>query len=283
METHSAQIRGYRTGIDVSADNGKIDWEKVREAGISFAMLRAGYGRTPDSMFARNAAMCGQLGIPFGAYWFSYAMTPEQAAREARVCLNTILPYKIDYPVAFDFEYDSVAHAERNGVFITMALASELALAFLRTVRAAGRRAVNYSNPNFLSRYFNRTVQDEFPLWLAQWQIVPELDRPPRSCEIWQYSSTGRIPGITGNVDLDVCYVDYLENEEDGVMTGEQIYNALNEYLESKGVPPWAEKELAEAVKLGITDGSGPARLTPRYETAIMAARAAKAPDQSPE
>lgn len=277
METYSARLSGYRKGVDVSEDNGSIDWEQVRTAGIEFAMLRAGYGRTADQMFARNAAMCNRLGIPCGVYWFSYAMTPEQAAQEAQICLNTILPYRIGYPVAFDYEYDSVAYAEKNGVSITMSLASNLAREFLRTVQAAGYIAVNYSNPDFLSRYFNQAVQDEFPLWLAQWRTAPNLDSPPQSCDIWQYSSTGRIPGIAGNVDLDVCYADYLKNGEDDMMTGEQIYNALNEYLESKGVPLWAEKELAEAVELGITDGISPTQLAPRYQTAMMAVRAVRA------
>ena len=92
---------------------------------------------------------------------------------------------------------------------------------------------------------------------------------------MWQYSDSGTIPGVSGPVDLDVCYGNYPEEEKHlGYMTGKQIYNALNGYMDTLPVPEWAKKELAEAEKLGITDGQNPARLIPRYQAAIMAKRA---------
>lgn len=268
-------MSGYIKGIDVSEHNGVIDWEKVKASGVGFAMVRAGYGLTADKRFVSNATECTRLGIPFGVYWFSYAMSAERAAQEAAACLGLIAPYTLNCPVAFDFEYDSVNYASKKGVTITTALASEMARAFCRTVRAAGYPAMNYANPDYLNRYFDAGIQKEFPLWLAQWPNgTPSLDKPPRSCDIWQYSEKGSAPGISGPVDLDVCYTMNQTDAKAAPMTGEQIYHALNEYLSSQKIPEWAGKELAEAVELGITDGKNPTRLATRYEAAILAKRA---------
>lgn len=262
-------------GIDVSEHNGVIDWEKVKASGVGFAMLRAGYGLTADKRFARNATECTRLGIPFGVYWFSYAMTAERAAQEAATCLGLITPYKLNCPVAFDFEYDSVNYASKKGLTITKTLASDIARAFCRAVRAAGHSVMNYANPDYLNRYFDEGVQAEFPLWLAQWPNgTPSLDKPPRLCDIWQYTEKGDVPGISGPVDLDVCYTMNQANEKASHMTGEQIYHALNEYLSAQEIPEWAGTELTEAVEMGITDGKNPTRLATRYEAAIMAKRA---------
>lgn len=268
-------MSGFVKGIDVSEHNGEIDWEQVRASGAGFAMLRAGYGLTPDKKFIRNANECTRLGIPFGVYWFSYSMTAERAAREAAACLGLIKPYTLNCPIAYDFEYDSVSYASKNCVTVTKTLASDMARAFCRAVRAAGYSAMNYANPDYLNRYFDGQIQAEFPLWLAQWPNgTPSLDRPPRQCDIWQYSEKGRIPGISGPVDLDVCYTMKQTEPKAAQMTGEQIYHALNEYLSTQAIPEWAEKELAAAVEMGITDGTNPTRLAARYEAAILAKRA---------
>ena len=116
--------------IDVSEHNGDIDWERVKGS-IDGAILRAGYGKgNADKKFTRNAAECNRLGIPCGAYWFSYALTPEMAAAEAKALLEAVKPYRMELPLAFDFEYDSVRVAARNGVTITKELASNMVRAF---------------------------------------------------------------------------------------------------------------------------------------------------------
>ena len=104
---------------------------------------------------------------------------------------------------------------------------------------------------------------------------TPRLEHSPRVCSMWQYSNKGNIPGVSGPVDLDVCYENYPKEEKHlSYMTGKQIYNALNGYMDTLPVPEWAIKELAEAEELGISDGQNPARLIPRYQAAIMAKRA---------
>ena len=103
-------------GIDVSYFQGNVDWEAVKASGIRFAMLRAGYGvKTVDAQFKRNASECNRLGIPIGVYWFSYAYTTEMAQKEAEACIRTIQDFRIEYPVAFDYENESINYAKKNG------------------------------------------------------------------------------------------------------------------------------------------------------------------------
>jgi len=200
-------MSGYIKGIDVSEHNGLIDWDKVKASGIGFAMLRGGYGQTMDKQFKRNASECNRLGIPCGVYWFSYALNAAGAMQEANCCFEAIRDYQIDYPVAFDLEYDSVNYAKKKGIHVDMGLASKMARAFLCMMRYYGYTAINYTNLDYLNRYFDEQIKAEFPVWLAQWPSgTPNLDQPPKACKIWQYSEKGSVLGIKGPVDLDVCY-----------------------------------------------------------------------------
>lgn len=254
-------MSGYFKGIDVSEHNGVIDWEKVKASGIEFAMIRAGYGQTVDKQFHRNAGECNRIGLPCGVYWFSYALNAAGAAREAAVCLNAIKPYKIEYPVAFDLEYDSVSYAQKQGVSIGMGLASDMALAFCGTVRDAGYPVANYANPDYLNRYFNDNVKKEFPVWLAQWPNgTPNLETPPRACVIWQYSEKGRVPGISGPVDLDVCYETYQKKEEDEDMDigrFKELYREMCKELRDNDSSEWSEEARAWAISSGLIEGIG--------------------------
>ena len=232
-----------RRGIDVSKHQGVIDWQKVKASGVAFAMIRAGYGAgTIDTRAHRNFSECNRLGLPCGAYWFSYAYTEEMARREARACLAAVAPYRLDYPIAFDFEYDSVTRAAKAGVTVTKDLASRIARAFCETVEAAGHYALNYANRDYLGRYFDAGIQARYDLWLAQWPKEPDLSKPPE-CGIWQYASTGRVPGIDGDVDLDVAYRDYP---------------ALIAQLRGDGTPPEVVPPKAEEPPAPAEPGNGP-------------------------
>lgn len=249
----------YTKGIDVSEHNGIIDWEKVKASGVEFAMIRAGYGRTVDKQFRRNAGECNRVGLPIGVYWFSYALNAAGASQEAAVCLEAIKPYRIDFPVAFDLEYDSVSYAQKHGVCIGMQLASDMARAFCGAIRAAGYSAANYTNQDYLRRYFDADVQQDFPVWLAQWPGgTPSLDKPPRECVIWQYSETGTVPGIKGSVDLNVYYKEMDE------MTQEQFNRmfktAMDAYrteLRDNDNSAWSQAARDFAVEHGIFTGAG--------------------------
>ena len=108
-----------KKGIDVSVWQGEINWATVKP-NIDFAILRAGYGKNNiDEQFVRNANECSRLGIPFGVYWFSYALNEQQAKKEADYVCNVVAKYKLSYPICYDFEYDSTNYANKNGVTIT--------------------------------------------------------------------------------------------------------------------------------------------------------------------
>ena len=244
----------YKRGIDVSEWQKTIDWEKVKAAGIEFAMIKAGSGRNRiDPQFKYNISECNRLGIPCGVYWFSYAYTEELARNEAKYCLDAIAPYKLDYPVAYDFEYDSVDNAEKVGVKITKELASSFARAFLGDIEAAKYYAMLYTNADYLGRYFDAELAKRYDVWLAKWPANPDPNKkPPEAGGIWQYSNTGSVDGISVRVDLDAAYYDYP-----GIIEK----NGLNQPAAApEPKPELSEAELARAwaMERGISDGENP-------------------------
>lgn len=197
--------------IDVSQWQGTPNWEKV-QPNVSGVLIRAGYGLNHiDPQFVRNATECNRLGISIGAYWFSYALTPEMARQEAEYLLSAVKPFRVELPLAFDFEYDSADVAAKNGVTVTPKLVSDMARAFCETIEAAGYYVLNYTNPDYLDRFYDDDVEKRFGTWLAAYPAakVYDVSKPPRGCQIWQHSSKGSVPGITGNVDLDEAYHDF--------------------------------------------------------------------------
>ncbi len=202
-----------KRGIDVSKHQGVIDRMKAKQDGVQFAMLRAGWGqKTVDTTFRRNAEQCTAHRIPFGVYWFSYATSPEAARKEAQACLKVIEPYQITYPVCFDFEYDSVVYAQKKGVTVTRRLASDIARAFLNEVKNAGYIPCNYTNLDFSYRYFDRSVLEDYDKWAARYCSKPK--DIVNGASLWQYSSTGKVLGISGKVDMDYALKDYEAEPE---------------------------------------------------------------------
>lgn len=192
-------------GIDVSQWQGNIDWQKVKGAGVQFAMLRAGYGRNNlDIKFHRNAQGATAVGIPVGLYWFSYALNVEMARKEAQYAADLAKKYKITWPIAYDLEYDTVSYAAKNGITITKSLATQMAIAFCEEIKHLGYIPMVYTNLDYLNRYFDRSKLP-YDLWYAQYASTASvMDK-----EIWQYSSKGSVPGIAGNVDMNHGYKDY--------------------------------------------------------------------------
>lgn len=193
-------------GIDVSEHQGRIDWEKVKDH-IDFAILRAGYGRNNiDKQFLRNIKECNRLGIPVGVYWFSYAYTVEMARQESKYVLEAIKPYRVEYPVFADIEYDTFNYAEKNGINISKRLATDMAKAFCSEIEGAGYWAGNYANPDFINNKFYQSELERYSLWLA-WYGATENQAKKYGCQMWQYSESGSIPGIgTNSVDMNYEY-----------------------------------------------------------------------------
>ena len=196
-------------GIDVSEHQGVIDWNKVKDH-VDFVMLRAGYGKNNiDKQFERNIKECNRLGIPVGIYWFSYAYTEDMARQEAKYALAAVKDYRLEYPISFDLEYDTLNYAKKNGVNIDKRLATNMVKAFCSEIEAAKYYAMNYTNQDFINNHFYFNEIERYCPWYAWYN--KELDRS--NVGMWQYSDKGTIPGIQGSsVDLDYARVDFAKD-----------------------------------------------------------------------
>ena len=187
-------------GIDVSEWQGDINWSSVN---ADFAVLRAGYGRyaaQEDKKFKANYSGCKDYHIPCGVYWYSYALTAEDAVREANACLEVIKGRKYEYPIYYDVELSEHFSLGKDAV-------SDIISAFLRTVESAGYWVGLYMSAYYLKNYVRRDILDRYAVWVAHYDVTsPDYSG---NYGMWQYTSTGSVSGISGNVDLDAGFVDY--------------------------------------------------------------------------
>lgn len=196
-------------GIDVSTHNGTIDWKKVKKDGVSFTIIRAGFGNTADQrdvQFVANMNGALDAGISVGVYWFNYARSVEEARKEAKACLEVIKPYqdRITYPVFADFEYDSEEYAEKAGVTVDKRFVTDVIKAFCEEIKRAGYIPGWYTNQDY---YKNKLYPEEladYDCWLADYTGGPAFD-----CVMQQYTSTGKVEGISGNVDMNLAFKEY--------------------------------------------------------------------------
>lgn len=239
-------------GIDLSYHNKNVDFSKLKAAGIEYVILRAGYGQNNiDKAFDRYAQACIDQGIPFGAYWFSYPLNTDMARQEARYAIAAVRKYRSRCPIAFDLEYDSVQYAAGQGIRIDRGMATDMAQAFCEEVAGAGYIPVLYSNKDYLKNYFDLERIDAY-LWYARYTSrLSDLEK--RSCAIWQKSSSGKVPGISGRVDLNEFYVDFefmVENPEP-TQSGRPEVKALQNALNLDGYRDDDGKPLEEDGKVG--------------------------------
>ena len=190
-------------GIDVSKHNGTIDWKSVKEDGIDFAILRAGYGKNNiDEQIYNNIKGCETNVIRMGMYWFSYAYTEEMAKKEADYICDIADTTSIEFPICFDFEYDSADYASKNGALVTTEFLVNIATAFLSQVEKRGYYAMLYTNIDYFNKGFYK-LKGRYDIWLACWNdSMP--DKEIYCYSILQYSNKGRVAGISGNVDLNI-------------------------------------------------------------------------------
>ena len=199
-KTEKRQLKG----IDVSKWNGRIDWKKVKKAGIDFCIIRTGYSKTVDYKFKYNIEEAIENGLQIGVYHFSYATTNAKAKEEAEFCLKLIKPYKkyITLGVWFDYEYDSVSYSRRYGVYPTKKSVTSLAKTFCSTVEKNGYSTGIYTNLDFSSNYFTKEVLNKYPAWIAVWGKMNYHGK----YVMWQYTDSGRVDGIHGKVDMNIFY-----------------------------------------------------------------------------
>lgn len=196
-----------KIGIDVSAWQGEIDWQKVKEAGVEFAFIRLGYQVEYDGeyyldkYFERNIQNATAVDLPVGVYFYSFANSTSEAERQAKWIIEQLKDYDVELGVAFDWENWS----DFNNAGMSFYTINQVAKTFLDTVHQSGYKGLLYSSKNYLERIWQPLAYDT---WLAQY-----YDRVTYAGDykIWQMSSSGQVPGIYGDVDLDIMCLDDLD------------------------------------------------------------------------
>lgn len=196
-------------GIDVSANNSKINWDRVKQSGIDFVIIRCGYGNSitqKDKRFEENYAGAKAAGLKVGAYHYSYAMDAADAIREATACLEMIKGKQFDYPIYFDFEECSEKY-NQNG--LPQATKAAIITSFCEALEKAGYWTGIYSFASLLTN-LPVALTKRFAIWVAHTGVP----RPSFSGDygMWQYSHTSNVQGAntaSGNCDANYGYVDY--------------------------------------------------------------------------
>ena len=187
--------------LDVSNYQDDVDWKKAKADGIKGVIIRAGWGKgNIDPKFVRNVVGAIAEGLNVGIYWFSYAYTVQMAKQEAVYCHAAIADYKsgINLPVFFDWEYDSMRWATKNGVKPGRELITAMIDEFCRTISNAGWKPGYYLNQDYAKNYVDESQLRGYRRWFAKYTATEQ-----RNCYLWQYTSKGTVEGIKGNVDVN--------------------------------------------------------------------------------
>ena len=194
-------------GIDVSKWNGSIDWNAVKNSGVSYVIIRVGYRGSSqgslidDPTFKTNIKGATAAGLKVGVYFFTQAVDEVEAVQEASMVLDRISGYKISYPVFLDVEASG-----GRGDKIDSATRTAVCKAFCNTIQNAGYTAGIYANKTWLTGKMDAGALGSYKIWLAQYAAAPTYTG---RYDLWQYKSTGKVSGISGNVDLNLSYLGY--------------------------------------------------------------------------
>ena len=191
-------------GIDVSKWQGEINWKKVASSGIDFAMIRSSYGNEhTDEMLKKNVEGCEKYGIDYGFYHYTYAKSASEARTEAKYFLSKIKNYDPTYPIVLDIEEEFYKKMDRKKV-------TDIIVAFMTELENAGYYATVYSYAVFFRDNVDMSRVKKYNIWVASWGDEEKLnDSYDGQYGMWQYSSTGSVNGISGDVDLNYAYKDY--------------------------------------------------------------------------
>ena len=212
-------------GVDVARYQGTIDWPQVASAGVDFAMVRLGYRSlvdgviTEDTNAAYNLQQAGNAGLKLGAYFFSTAISVEEAIEEANWVADYLAPYAITYPVAYNCE--GFSDPENRQYILSKTQRTDIALAFLKQIEKRGYEAMFYASKNEMqddAKWEVSRIDPHYKIWVAQYPENPYPETPRSSYEgihhMWQYTRSGILPGIPEGVDVDIAYFGYDGIEE---------------------------------------------------------------------
>ena len=204
-------------GIDVSRYNGNIDWNAVKKSGIDFAMIRVGfrgYGQEGnfalDPKFKDNIEGAKKAGLKVGIYFVTQAVNETEAIEEANWVLDKIKDYKLEMPVAIDVEYSGDANHNGRADHIDKVTRTTIIEVFCKNIQNAGYTPIVYLNIDWATNFVNMSKLTEYDTWIAHYRNNPDL-APSYSGNytIWQYTSSGSINGVNGDVDCNICYKNY--------------------------------------------------------------------------
>ncbi len=206
-------IRDYKNentmvGIDVSSWQGEIDWKMVKDSGVEFAIIRMGFGHnmeskmTMDKYFLDNFRNAKENNILVGLYFFSYATTNWEAVEQVDWIISTLNGQKIDLPIAFDWE----SWKQFNSYGINLLDLNNVAKTYMDEINKKGYQAMMYGSASYLNNIWDT---DNYPTWLAHYTNKTTYSSP---YFMWQLSNIGEVPGINGDVDLNILYIDRWKN-----------------------------------------------------------------------
>ena len=193
-------------GIDVSVWQKEIDWQQVKAAGVEFAMIRAGWRGSEKGVLAedeyaqQNYTGASSAGIKVGAYFFSQAISVEEAVEEAEYLLEIIRDWNVEMPIVYDWEF--ISSDSRTGKMDARTL-TECAKAFCNTIKAAGYEPMIYFNKDLSYQQLYLRELTDYKFWLAHYDTVLNY---PYKVDMWQYSETGTVAGISVNVDINLYF-----------------------------------------------------------------------------
>ena len=240
-------------GIDVSKWQGDVDFKKVRAAGYHFVMINAGYGRyisQKDEYFEKNYKNAKAAGLDVGAYWYSYAITAEEARQEAAIFLEAVKGKSFEYPLAFDIE-------DKSQSSLSSRVIGDMIKSFCGYLEDKGYYACIYSYVNFLKNKVPSDIRERYDVWAANFDVSrPDYSGP---YGMWQYTSTGRVSGVSTNCDCDYAYKDYPQIMTDQGLNGfgraERVLDTSGYRKGDKSIGVLAMKELIlMANRKGIID-----------------------------
>ena len=207
--TENGEVKS-RTGIDVSYHQGEIDWERVAADGIDFAILRVGYrgyesgALNLDEQFHTYINGALDAGLDVGVYFFSQAVTAEEAVEEANFVMEQLQRYDITFPVVFDWEIMESEYARTND--IAPYTVTECAAAFCDTIADGGYTPMVYGSLKFALFKLDMSKLNDYGFWYAEYKDGHNEPMYPYDFQMWQYASDGRVDGIEGDVDLNICF-----------------------------------------------------------------------------
>ena len=213
-------------GIDVSYHNGTIDWKRVKQSEVEYAIIRCGYGTNDksqdDKKWEENVKGCTDNNIPYGVYLYSYADTVEKASSEADHAIRLLQGKKLKYPVYYDLEEDKLRDK------ISKQTIADIAQTFCDKLSAKGYTVGIYANKDWFTNYLTDSRFNNWTKWVAQYNTVCNYKG---KYDMWQCSSTGRVPGISGNVDLNYSYSPFENSYGGGNTNNGGITNKYSDGL----------------------------------------------------